>query len=63
MKFYKDYNDGDNRYLVPLSDWDTVMNLEAIGDEDTLNDVLDGYDRLEGQSVVLVLEEDIVDVC
>lgn len=59
MNFYKIYDDGDNKYLVPLSDWDTVMNIEQIGDEDSLIDLLDGYDRLEGQSIVVALEEDV----
>lgn len=59
MKLYKIYDDGDNKYLVPLSDWDTVMNIEQIGDEDSLIDLLDGYDRLEGQSIVVALEEDV----
>ena len=57
MNFYKIYDDGDNKYLVPLSDWDTVMNIEQIGDDDTLVDILNGYDRLEGQSVVVALED------
>lgn len=59
MKSYKIYDDGDNKYLVPLSDWDTVMNIEQMGDEDLLIDLLDGYDRLEGQSIVVALEEDV----
>lgn len=57
MNFYKIYDDGDNKYLVPLSDWDTVMNIEQIGDDDTLADILNGYNRLEGQSVVVALED------
>jgi len=35
------------------------MNIEQIGDEDSLIDLLDGYDRLEGQSIVVALEEDV----
>ena len=60
MNFYKIYNDGDNQYLVPLADWDTIMNLSKIVGDDPMEDVLSAYDRLEGQDIVVVLESEVV---
>lgn len=60
MKLYKIYDDGDgHQYLVPQNEIETVENIEAIGDEDALNDLLDTYQRLEGQPYFVVLEGEI----
>ena len=60
MKQYKIFNDGEgHKYLIPPCDWEAVLNLSMIGDEDTLADVLSTYDTLEGQEYVVILESDL----
>lgn len=60
MTLYEIYDDGDgHRFLVPRDEMETVENLAQIGDNDTLYDILDSYQRLEGQKFFVVLEDDV----
>ena len=60
MTLYEIYDDGDgHRFLVPRDEMETVENLAQIGDSDTLYDILDSYQRLEGQKFFVVLEDDV----
>lgn len=60
MKLYVIYDDGDgHKYLVPHDEYDTVKDIEAIGDQDALHDLLGSYDTLEGQEYLVALAEDL----